>query len=117
MQAVVFPFDAFGSAGTGAGALLLGDALREMLADAKRETQPSRSHAFRDQVRLKEVNFDSAAKLNDWRSTGRNLVRSARKSAEPLLWLAGNHLSVLPVYEELGPESLVVQFDAHLDIY
>lgn len=117
MQAVVFPFDSFGSAGTGGGALLLGDALREMLADAKRETQPSRSHAYRDHVRIKELDFDSPAKLNDWRATGRNLVRSIRKSKEPILWLAGNHLSVLPVYEELGPESLVVQFDAHLDIY
>jgi len=117
MLAAIFPFDAFGSAGTGAGALLLGDALREMLADSKRETQMSRSHAFRDRVRVKEVDFDSATKLNDWRETGRNLVRTGRKTGEPLLWLAGNHLAVLPVYEELGPDSLVVQFDAHLDIY
>jgi arginase family enzyme len=116
MLAVVFPFDSFGSAGTGAGALLLGDALREMLADAKRESQPARCHAFRDHVRIKEVDFDSAAKLNDWRATGRKLVRSG-KSAEPVLWLAGNHLSVLPVYEELGVDSLFVQFDAHLDVY
>ena len=29
----------------------------------------------------------------------------------------GNHLSVLPVLEELGRDTLVVQFDAHLDIY
>jgi arginase family enzyme len=34
-----------------------------------------------------------------------------------LLWLAGNHLGVLPVYEELGPRTLVVQLDAHLDCY
>src|SRR5207245_1257466 len=31
----------------------------------------------------------------------------------------GNHLGVLPVYDELSarPNTLVVQFDAHLDIY
>jgi agmatinase len=35
-----------------------------------------------------------------------------------LLWVTGNHLGALPVYEELGSRagSLVVQFDAHLDI-
>ena len=32
-DAFVFPFDSFGSSGTGAGAMALGDALREMRAD------------------------------------------------------------------------------------
>ena len=33
-------------------------------------------------------------------------------------WATGNHLGVLPVYEELVKEkTLFVQFDAHLDIY
>jgi arginase family enzyme len=117
MVAVVFPFDLFGSAGTGAGAQLLGDAVREMLADARRETQPSRSDAFRKAVRLKEFSFETLADCQRWRETGRDAVRSARKSGEPLLWLAGNHLGVLPAYEELGSDVMVVQFDAHLDIY
>ncbi len=117
MLAVVFPFELFGSSGTGAGAQLLGDALREMLADAKRETQPSRSHAFRQSVRLREVAFDSMPKIVGWRARGREIVRAARIDQHRLLWLAGNHLGVLPVFEELGPDALVIQFDAHLDIY
>jgi agmatinase len=115
--AIIFPFDLFGSAGTGAGAQLLGDAVREMLADSRRETQPSRSEAFRKAVRVKEFSFETLADCQRWRETGRDAVRSARKTREPLLWLAGNHLGVLPAYEELGPDALVIQFDAHLDIF
>ena len=39
------------------------------------------------------------------------------------MWITGNHLGVLPVYEELAgkgkqkADSLVIQFDAHLDVY
>ena len=39
------------------------------------------------------------------------------KQGDFLLWFGGNHLGVLPVYEELGKETLVIQLDAHLDIY
>src|SRR5438477_195308 len=44
-KAVVFPFDLFGSGGTGTGAQLLGDALREMIDDTKKETKPVRQKA------------------------------------------------------------------------
>jgi arginase family enzyme len=117
MLAVIFPFDLFGSAGTGAGAQLLGDALQEMLDDAKRESQPARAHSFRDRLRIKEFTFDKLSECEDWRDTARQAARSALKTKESLLWLAGNHLGVLPVYEELDRDALVIQFDAHLDIY
>jgi len=117
IQAIVFPFDQFGSAGTGAGAELLGDALHEMLADAKRETRPARSDAFRDRVRVREFTFDTPAACADWRKTARQAVRSALKTGDGVVWLAGNHLAVLPAYEELGADALVLQLDAHLDVY
>jgi agmatinase len=117
VQAVTFPFDLFGSAGTGAGSQLLGDAVREMLTDARRETRPARSDAYRDHVRVREFPFETAAQVADWRKTARTAVRSALKAGDRLLWLAGNHLAVLPAYEELGPDALVIQLDAHLDIY
>jgi arginase family enzyme len=117
MLAVVFPFDLFGSAGTGAGAQLLGDALREMLADARRETQPARSHAYRGAVRVRDVSFDSMSTHFAWRAKGHDIVRDARNDSKRLLWLAGNHLGVLPVLEQLDSDTLVLQFDAHLDIY
>ena len=88
-----------------------------MLSDAKRETQAARSHAFRDQLRIKEFAFETLAQCEAWRKTGRQAIRSAFKADERVLWLAGNHLAVLPAYEELGPDALVIQFDAHLDIY
>jgi arginase family enzyme len=117
IQSVIFPFEQFGSAGTGAGAMLLGDALREMLADAKRETQSARADSYKDRVRIREFNFDTLEACAGWRKTGRQAMRTALKAGEPILWLAGNHLAVLPAYEELGPDALVIQFDAHLDIY
>ena len=48
--AVCFPFDLFGSPGAGAGAELLADELREMLADNRRERVPTRALAYQDQV-------------------------------------------------------------------
>ena len=118
--AVVFPFDLFGSPGTGTGAQLLGDALREMLADAKRETRPARANAYRNHVRLREFSFETMDDYSGWRKEARRAARQALRQGEFLLWLAGNHLGVLPVYEGLGglgEDSLVLQLDAHLDIY
>ncbi len=117
MNAVVFPFDLFGSAGTGAGARLLGDAVHEILDDTERETRPCRADALRGQVRVQEFDFETLADVTDWRKRGRQAARAALKGREFLLWLGGNHLSVLPLLEELGAGTLVVQFDAHLDVY
>jgi len=119
---IVFPFDAFGAGGTGRGAELLGDTVREILADNKQETRPTRTDAYRGLVKMREVSFGTTKALGSWRSIGRQMLRQTLKSGERVLWLGGNHLSVLPVYEELGADgsaagSLVVQFDAHLDVY
>jgi|SRR5579883_208420 len=117
MHVVVFPLDLFGSAGTGAGAKLLGDAVREILDDTEQETRPCRADVLRGKVRVKELDFDTLADISDWRKRGRQAARQAIKNGEFVLWLGGNHLSALPVFEELGAETLVVQFDAHLDVY
>jgi arginase family enzyme len=117
MQVVVFPFDLFGSAGTGAGAKLLGDAVHEILDDTERETRPCRADVLRGNVAVKELDFDALADVTGWRKRGRLAARQALKSGEFVLWLGGNHLAALPMLEELGAEALVVQFDAHLDVY
>jgi agmatinase len=101
-QVVVFPFDLFGSSGTGAGAQLLGDAVREILDDTAKETRPSRADALRGNVRIREARFETLEQVTDWRKRGRQLVRQGLKASDFLLWLGGNHLSVLPVLEELG---------------
>jgi arginase family enzyme len=113
----VFPFDQFGGAGTGAGALLLGDAVREIVDDTDAETRPCRADSLRGRLDVRELAFDTPAKLADWRKTGRAAARKPLAAGEFLMWLGGNHLAVLPVLEELGRETLVVQFDAHLDVY
>jgi agmatinase len=118
--AVVFPFDLFGSGGSGAGATLLGDELREVLADTRRERVPTRARAYGGKVRLRELTFETLPAYQDWRSRGRQAVRQALRQGDFLLWLTGNHLGALPVYDELaeqGGDTLVVQFDAHLDIH
>ncbi|MCI0704032.1 MAG: arginase family protein [Planctomycetia bacterium] len=114
---VVFPFDLFGSAGTSAGAKLLGDAVREILDDTERETRPCRADVLRGNVKVKELAFDTMPQVADWRKCGRQVAKQVLKAGEFLLWLGGNHLSALPALEELGSETLVVQFDAHLDVY
>ncbi|HSQ54813.1 MAG TPA: arginase family protein [Gemmata sp.] len=115
--AVVFPFDQFGGAGTGAGAQLLGDTIREILDDAAEEARPCRSHCLLDKVEVRETPFATMEQVREWRTTGRHLATKLLRQGDFVLWLGGNHLSVLPVLEELGSETLVVQFDAHLDVY
>jgi agmatinase len=118
--ACFFPFDLFGSAGCSGGAELLADALREMLADNRREQVPTRARCYTDQVRLRSFAFETLPAYQDWRTRARQAVRQVFRKGEFLLWVAGNHLGVLPVYDELAPQAemtLVVQLDAHLDIY
>jgi agmatinase len=117
--AVVFPFDLFGSAGAGAGAALLGDELREVLADNRRERVPTRARAYTRHLRLRELTFEKLADYTEWRRQGQQAARQALEQGDFLLWLTGNHLGALPVYDELAgdPDTLVVQFDAHLDVH
>ena len=115
--AVIFPFDLFGSAGSGAGAELIADELREILADNRRERTPTRARAYDGRVRLRPCTFETLPDYQDWRPTARRVVRRVFDRGEFLLWIAGNHLGVLPVYEEVGADTLVVQLDAHLDIH
>lgn len=116
---VVFPFELFGSGGSGAGAELLAAELREVLADNKRERTLTRARAYTPHVRLREFNFETIDDYQSWRSRGRQAVRQALQRGDFLVWLAGNHLGALPVYDELSGKSevTVLQLDAHLDIH
>jgi arginase family enzyme len=115
---IVCPFANFGSPGAAQGAELLADALRELLDDVKKEKRPTRSRAFRGQVHIEEMKFDAMESIAAWRKSARSLARSVLDRDEFLIWMGGNHLSVLPVYEELAARDVrVVQFDAHLDLY
>ena len=116
-RAVFFPFDLFGSSGTKAGAELLADAFEEMLADNKRERIATRARAYANKVRFEEFSFETLDDYQDWRGQARSRVKQILEKDEFLLWVAGNHLGVLPVYDELDKNVLVVQLDAHLDIY
>jgi agmatinase len=116
LHAVAFPFDAFGSAGTGAGALLLADVLREAIQDADDETEPTRVAAYTDQLEIDESGFDTPAEIVGWRERGRAAFGDGARTGFTI-WLAGNHLGVLPVLDAFTPADLVVQLDAHLDCY
>jgi len=117
--AVVFPFDSFGNAGTGAGAQLLGDALYEVLEDNDLEERPTRCDSYRGKVEFVELDFPTPESIVDWKKTGRTAIRDLLKSKHFGLWFAGNHLGALPVYEELGNRGdvAIIQFDGHLDIH
>jgi arginase family enzyme len=117
---VCFPFDLFGSAGAGAGVSLLADELREVLADNRRETVPTRAAAYTEHVRLREHHFTTLDDYAGWRKQGRQAARQALRQGDFLVWLTGNHLGALPVYDELSHAEdsvLVVQLDAHLDVH
>jgi arginase family enzyme len=119
-QAIFFGFDLFGSSGAAAGVHLLADELREVLADNRRETVPTRARAYTDHVRIREITFPDLESLTNWRQKGRQLARQVLRQEDFLLWVSGNHLGALPVYDELssaGEGVLVVQLDAHLDIH
>ena len=117
---VIFPFDLFGGGGAAAGAQLLADALKEMQADNESETLPTRARAYQKHVRIKEFNFDKLLAYSQWQADARRAIQQVWRKSEFLLWIAGNHLGTLPIYEELADNRegvVVVQFDAHLDIY
>lgn len=115
---VIFPFDLFGNAGTGDGARLLGDALREAVDDTEAESRLTRPHSFAGRLDFREHPFETMDEVRGWREAGRETVRDLLgRGDEFVLWLGGNHLGVLPVYEGLTARDLVVQFDAHLDAY
>lgn len=115
-SAIFFAFDQFGSAGCAEGARLLADELREVLADNRRETVPTRARSYTRHVHVTDVEFETLDALAGWRQKGRELAQQAL-GRDFLLWVAGNHLGVLPVYDELAKTDLVVQLDAHLDIH
>lgn len=116
---VIFPFDLFGSGGTAAGAALVAAELREILADNRRETVPTRAQAYTERVRLREFTFETLDALTSWRQQGRQAARQVLRSDDFLFWIGGNHLGALPVYDECANDetTLFVQFDAHLDIH
>jgi len=118
-SAIFFPFDLFGSGGCAAGVNLLADELREMLADNRRESVPTRARAYTEHIKMREVSFATTDAYAAWRKQGRQLARQALRQGDFLLWITGNHLGALPVYDELAgrSETLVVQLDAHLDIH
>jgi arginase family enzyme len=115
--ALFLPFDLFGSGGTARGAEQLADAFREMLGDNKRERKATRARAYTNRVRIEEFSFKTPADYHTWRADARQAILHALQEREFLLWVSGNHLGVLPVYEALGPDTLILQLDAHLDIY
>ncbi|MFO0935399.1 MAG: arginase family protein [Gemmataceae bacterium] len=117
IHAIAFPFDLFGNAGTGAGASLLADILREIIEDTEQETRPTRADAYRGRIEISEFAFETLSQISSWRETGTKAVRKCIKDHAFSLWLSGNHLGVLPVYETLGPGDLIIQFDAHLDLF
>src|SRR5260370_2339126 len=101
-RAIFFPFDLFGSAVSKAGAELLADAFQEMLADNKRERIATRARAYANMIRFEEFSFETLAEYQDWRGQARACVRQVLQKDEFLLWVSGNHLGVLPAYDELA---------------
>ena len=94
---------------------LLADAAEGVACRHKRERLPRRAPT-RAMLALPRVHLREVEHYADWRPARRKHARQVLARRVPPL----DHrqsLGVLPVYEELGADTLVVQFDAHLDIY
>jgi arginase family enzyme len=118
-RVIVFPFDLFGAGGSASGAELLADELREILADNRRETVVTRARSYTRRVRIAQASFETVEDYQKWREEGRQLAKEGLDE-DFLIWITGNHLGCLPVYDVLAAMDdppLVVQFDAHLDIH
>jgi arginase family enzyme len=91
-----------------------------MLADNRREKLPTRSRAYTRRVLIQELSFQTLNEYRGWRRRARQIARQVLDNGDFLIWITGNHLGSLPVLEEFGSQSddnLVIQLDAHLDIY
>jgi agmatinase len=116
ITAVVLPFDAFGSAGTAAGAQLLADVLLEAKEDAA-EAPESRVAQYTQGLVIAELELNTLERLQEWREEAASHLYFNDRSPRFTAWLTGNHLGVLPVLEGLTSQDLVVQLDAHFDCY
>lgn len=120
-RVVVCPFDLFGSSGSSNGARLLADAIREMLADNRLEKKKTRADAYTKHIRMRELPFATIDDYTNWHARACDLIRDSIAQNEFLIWISGNHLGALPIYEQLAAHDnrtpLVIQWDAHLDIY
>ena len=115
-HAVLFPFDLFGSQGSGRGVEALHHFLKAMLAEGKNRI--SRASSYAKHVRISKFGFQTISAYKDWRSLGREVARKSLCQNEFLFWVSGNHLGVLPIYDELArTRTLIIQLDAHLDVY
>ena len=107
------------------------------MADNRRERRPTRARAYTSKVRFEEFSFETLSAYTTWHEDAR-AVQEVWQHDDFLLWITGNRLGVLPLYEELGEpgndtrsggfdrrvsltaadlNTVVIQFDAHLDIY
>ncbi|MEZ6141864.1 MAG: arginase family protein [Zavarzinella sp.] len=113
---VTFPFDCFGGAGTSEGAILMEEVIDEILEDAATEKRKARSRVFAGKIHTHSCDFSTLEKIQNWEATAHQVLQKLL-GKEFILWCGGNHLSVKPVYEHLPADTLVIQFDAHLDVY
>src|SRR5262249_16006842 len=80
----------------------------------------TRARVYAGKVRVREARFDTLPAYQEWREQARQVIHQAFHKPEFLLWVTGNHLGTLPIYEALGglgPQPLVVPLDAHLGVY
>ena len=81
---VFFPFDLFGGGGAAEGVHRVAEAFREILADNRRETVPTRARAYTKKVRLHEAAFETLDDVRGWRERGGALAAEvARATGAP----------------------------------
>lgn len=86
---------------------------------------PTRADAYAPHVEIDEITFETIEDYQTWQEQGREIAEEAINSGDFLIWVTGNHLGALPVYEVLGEiaaqeekhQPLMVQLDAHLDVH
>lgn len=118
---VCVPLDLFGNAGTSRGAEIFFDAIKDLVDDALVEEVPHRTQLFAESIRFADLPLATIEQAQRWHDSSlEQALERIAATDEFFWWLGGNHLTSLPLYEAIAqvrPSAVVVQFDAHLDIY
>jgi arginase family enzyme len=118
-RVVFWGYSLFGNPGAESGVEELFQALTERAKDYRAEPR-CRQHAVAKSTKVQMWDYNTVEDYASWRRDMRRYFFKCLEADEFPLFVTGNHLGMLPVYEALASidaRICVVSLDAHLDIY
>lgn len=118
-RVVFWPFGLFGNPGAESG---IGELSQSLVASmAEWEAEPGcRQHALPARTRIEVCDYLEVEDFLSWREDIRRRFEACLRARDFPVFVGGNHLVALPVYEAysaMDARVCIVNFDAHLDAY